>query len=223
MGCEAEGCSGLALSEEVLEAAALVGEALGPLTLLDPVKSPSASACYEAWRRLDVAAAAADWPLGGAGVADSLAVMQAGLEAWESEAFLWEYRALFVGPVGMAAPPYGSVYTDRDAVVDGDSTLRLRSWMRDHGLQERAGALDGGDVGRPLEDHIGRMLLLMAWLAHNEPALLPEFLDEHLLVWVLDYTDALEAAASNPFFSGLACLMRQSMKALAKEVVAVVR
>lgn len=74
----------------------------------------------------------------------------------------WEYRRLFIGPGAKPAPPWGSVYTDRECVVFGATTLELRAWMREHGVARTA------DEKTP-EDHIGLMLALMAWLAQNSP------------------------------------------------------
>ena len=67
-----------------------------------------------------------------------------------------EYRRLFVGPAPKPAPPWGSVYTDRECVVFGESTLALRAWMRAQGIARLV------DDKTP-EDHIGLMLVLMAW------------------------------------------------------------
>ena len=36
---------------------------------------------------------------------------------------MWEYRRLFVGPGHLPAPPWGSVYTDRECVIFGEATL----------------------------------------------------------------------------------------------------
>lgn len=51
-----------------------------------------------------------------------------------SDALVWEYRRLFVGPAAKAAPPWGSVYTDRECVIFGRSTLALREWLRHVGV-----------------------------------------------------------------------------------------
>ena len=128
----------------------------------------------------------------------------------------WEYRRLFIGPAQSRRRRGGSVYTDRECVVFGATTLELRAWMREHGVARAA------DEKTP-EDHIGLMLALMAWLAQNQPADLGEFLSLHFLTWVGHFLDELADAAEHPFYEGLARLTRASLdgvqEALGLEVV----
>jgi TorA maturation chaperone TorD len=63
-------------------------------------------------------------------------------------------------PLCAPAPPWGSVWLDRENVLFGDSTLALRQWMRDNGIQF---AMQQNEP----EDHFGSLLLLTAWLAEN--------------------------------------------------------
>lgn len=120
---------------------------------------------------------------------------------------MWEYRRLFVGPAEKPAPPWGSVYTDRECVVFGASTLDLRAWMREHGIARTT------DEKTP-EDHIGLMLALMAWIAANQPADLDEYLRLHLLTWSSHYLDELAEAAEHPFYEGLARLTKASLEGI---------
>ena len=121
----------------------------------------------------------------------------------------WEYRRLFIGPGAKPAPPWGSVYTDRECVVFGATTLELRAWMREHGVARTA------DEKTP-EDHIGFMLALMAWLAQNQPTDLGEFLSLHFLTWAGHFLDELADAAEHPFYEGLARLTRASLDGVQK-------
>lgn len=121
-----------------------------------------------------------------------------------NDALTWEYRRLFVGPAAKAVPPWGSVYTDREQVAFGASTLELRAWMRSHGVARLGGEKDP-------EDHIGLMLALMAWLAQNQPADLDEFLRLHLLPWAGHFLDLMAAAAEHPFYEGLARLTHATL------------
>lgn len=120
---------------------------------------------------------------------------------------IWEYRRLFVGPGHLVAPPWGSVYTDRDCVIFGESTLDLRRWMRENRIKVAE------DKGEP-EDHIGTMLSLMAWVAEHKGDLLPAYLREHLLTWAPHYLGILECEAVHPFYRGLAQLTRESLEGL---------
>lgn len=62
------------------------------------------------------------WP-----VANGLAA-QFALEDDEPLADAWQ--RLFIGPWALPAPPWGSVWLDKESVLFGDSTLALREWMR---------------------------------------------------------------------------------------------
>ncbi|WP_165050415.1 MULTISPECIES: Tat proofreading chaperone DmsD [unclassified Adlercreutzia] len=193
--------------DHVLEQVAFVGETLGPLFLNDPGRGGEATrAALASFAALDARAAAAEWPFVDEEEARaSLELMRAGAAAGVDDALVWEYRRLFVGPAKKAAPPWGSVYTDRECVVFGASTLELRAWMRAHGIERL------GDKAEP-EDHIGLMLLLMTWIADNRPELLDEYLREHLLTWAGHFLSLVEREAGHPFYEGLARLARASLE-----------
>lgn len=69
-------------------------------------------------------------------------------------------QRLFIGPWALPAPPWGSVWLDKESVLFGDSTLALREWMRASGI---ALALERNEP----EDHFGTLLLLAAWLCET--------------------------------------------------------
>lgn len=139
------------------------------------------------------------------GAAETDAPAEASADCFAAnDALTWEYRRLFVGPAAKAAPPWGSVYTDREQVAFGASTLELRAWMRSHGVARLGGERDP-------EDHIGLMLALMAWLAQDQPADLDEFLRLHLLPWAGHFLDLMAAAAEHPFYEGLARLTHATL------------
>jgi len=115
-----------------------------------------------------------------------------------------EFQRLFIGPSAKVAPPWGSVYLDRDCVVFGVSCLQLRAWMRANGVQSLY-------PEKEPEDHIGRMLVLMATLADERPELLGDFLSAHLLTWSGHFLDVLEAGTDDAFFRGLALLTRTTL------------
>ena len=205
------------LDEATLEGVAFLGNTLGPFFLQDP-RTGLAGAEFAAVAALDAQAAGAEWPFADeAEVTRDLAMMVEGLAASramsEGGAFsgdddlMWEYRRLFIGPGAKPAPPWGSVYTDRECVVFGDTTLELRAWMREHGV---ARIVDE----RTPEDHIGLLLALMAWLAQYQPENLEEFLRLHLLTWAGHFLDELAEAAEHPFYEGLARLTKASLDGL---------
>lgn len=199
------------ISAETLQGIAFVGRSLGPFYRYDPrrefdVIGPS----YDAVAQLDARAAADEWPFVDRDTAfRALCLMQEGLEDdFDENAIAWEYRRLFVGPGHKAAPPWGSVYTDKDGVMFGGTWVALREWMSANGL-----AVEEGESREP-EDHIGLMLELMAWLADNRPELVEDFLALHLLTWAGHFTDVLEEAAQHPFFEALAVLTRTSLEGI---------
>ena len=194
-----------------LEGIAFVGDALAPFFLQDP-RTGNAGAAFAALAALDVESAAAEWPFVEAGEAvRDLGLMRQGLaDGVDDDALVWEYRRLFVGPDLCPAPPWGEVYTERDCVVFGESTLALRDWMRGRGIARTT------DERTP-EDHIGLMLALMAWVARNQPAALDDYLSLHLLTWSSHFLGRLEDVAEHPFYRGLARLTRASLEGIQRD------
>ena len=196
------------ISQDALEGIAFVGETLGPFFLQDPVKGDAGPA-FAALAALDAAQAAVEWPFVVEDEARAdLELMTSGLaKGVEDDDLVWEYRRLFIGPAPKPAPPWGSVYTDRECVVFGQTTLELRAWMREQGIERLV------DDKTP-EDHIGLMLVLMAWIAGNRPEALDEYLSLHLLTWSSHFLDQLAGVADQPFYEGLARLAQASLEGI---------
>lgn len=228
--------AGGADEEGTLDAIAFVGDTLGPLFYYDPAAA-EVRPTYEALSGLDVEAAATEWPFVSAEDAEgALRLIVAGLtrdaggevprgsatdgashegaadgtSQAVSDDLAWEYRRLFVGPAAKAAPPWGSVYTDRECVIFGASTLELRRWMRQVGIEKL------NDDNEP-EDHIGLMLTMLSWVATRRPDVLDEFLGAHLLTWAPHFLEGVERETTHPFFEGLARLARASLAGIRRE------
>ena len=194
-----------------LEAIAFVGETLAPFFLQDP-RTGTADASFDAVAALNAQEAASAWPFADAEEAQrAFALMVDGLAKGRDDDLVWEYRRLFIGPAPKPAPPWGSVYTDRECVVFGATTLELRRWMREHGIARQT------DDKTP-EDHMGLMLVLMAWISRNQPEDLAEFLRLHLLTWSTHFLDQLAEAACQPFYEGLARLTKASLEGIEAEL-----
>ncbi len=195
----------------VLEAVAFAGETLGPFFLQDP-KTGDAQAAFQAMALLDAEAAAGEWPFADPAEARrDLGMMVEGLAAGiQDDDLVWEYRRLFVGPAPKPAPPWGSVYLDRECVVFGLSTLALRAWMREQGIARLT------DDKTP-EDHLGLLLVLMAWIARNQPQALDDYLRLHVLTWSSHFLDQLADAAAHPFYEGLARLTKATLEGIGAE------
>jgi len=182
------------------ETIAVTGKVLGAL-LYFPPDSPQVFPLIQWLQEGDWKS---EWPyLTASAAADIEALLQQSLSEEESceEAF----QRLFVGPYALPAPPWGSVYLDKESVLFGDSTLKLREWMRQHGVEPHL------DQAEP-EDHIGLMLMMASWLAENDARHLDTFLAEHLLPWSSRYLALLEQGAVHPFYQAVARLAQITLE-----------
>lgn len=68
---------------------------------------------------------AEEWPYGSEeqkqAIADKMAIIQTDNETLDDA-----YQRLFIGPYALPAPPWGSVWLDKENVIFGESTLQLR-------------------------------------------------------------------------------------------------
>ncbi|WP_039058320.1 Tat proofreading chaperone DmsD [Enterobacter sp. Bisph1] len=115
------------------------------------------------------------------------------------------WQRLLIGPHALPAPPWGSVWLDKESVVFGDSTLALRQWMRENDIAFLSGQNEP-------EDHFGALLLLAAWLAeHGNHAACEQLLAWHLLPWSNRFLDEFCHHAQHPFFTALGQLARLTL------------
>ena len=197
--------------ETACEGAAFVGNTLSPLFLEDPLRG-CAGPLFSALHSLDPQEAAESWPFvsNTAAVADALAAMTGSFDPNDGtsmEQLTREYRRLFVGPGKLPAPPWGSVYTDKEGVIFGEGNLQLRAWLRAHGIERSTGE-------NVPDDHMGNLLALMATVAAQQPDALDELLALHLLPWSSHYLGQLRDAAEHPFYQGLAALAQLTLEAM---------
>lgn len=192
-----------------------IGTVLGPFYTHDPKHDAKALLpSLTAIEGLDPAQAARDWPFVDASTAEeSLIEMQRGLSDEYAPTLADEYRRLFVGPAPKAAPPWGSVYTDKDQVIFGKSCLDLHDWLRRNGIAIKPGDAESTEADMP-EDHIGTMLEIMAWIAQNKPELLEDYLCHHFFTWAPHFAEGMAQAATHPFYHGLAELTRASLQGI---------
>ena len=123
-----------------------------------------------------------------------------------------DFARLFVGPYSLLAPPYGSIYLERERKIMGDSTLDLLETYRNAGV-------DLSDNFRDAPDHIAAELEFMYFLIFKEIQALENsdvdttidylekqraFLREHLGAWVFDFADIIEKKAETDFYKNLA-------------------
>jgi len=119
-----------------------------------------------------------------------------------------DHAHLFVGPFGLQAAPYGSVYLERGRRVMGDSTLAAARLYAQVGLRLREDFKD-------LPDHIAVELEFMHYLAWLEAEALAtgatekaaehrqtqrRFLAEHLRAWLPEFCEAVRRNARTAFY-----------------------
>lgn len=195
------------LTDDQIGGVSIVGDVLGPLFLFDPLGDQGRAVLDEV-SSMDICRCAEEWPfLPSAEARPLLEGLAVGADAEKRESASEEYRRLFVGPFALPCPPWGSVYTDRDCVMFGDSTLALRGWMRERGIAPT-------EANSEPDDHIGRMLLLSSWISKEMPNELESYLVEHLLTWAPHYLCQLEEAARHPLYQSLAKLARETLLAI---------
>lgn len=191
-------------TSQTLEELSLLCGMLAPFFIQDP--ETQGQDCLAAIRNIDPIQAGAQWPFAPADEATrALSQMRDALgQDPDNAQTAREYRRLFFGPGTKEAPLWGSVYTDRESVIFGATTLALRTWVRTNGVPR---ATDGSTP----DDHFGLMLLQLSWLCDHKPQLVAEYLREHLLTWAYHFLDVVDEATCSPFYHGLAALTRASL------------
>ncbi|EOY4470009.1 Tat proofreading chaperone DmsD [Enterobacter hormaechei] len=105
----------------------------------------------------------------------------------------------------LPAPPWGSVWLDRESVLFGDSTLALRQWMRENYIAFEM------QQNEP-EDHFGTLLMLAAWLAANDRETeRDQLLAWHLLPWSTRFLSVFVENAAHPFYTALGKLAQLTL------------
>jgi TorA maturation chaperone TorD len=138
--------------------------------------------------------------------------MEDALLGYSNEDLSVEHAKLFVGPFELKAPPYGSVYLDREKRVMGDSTMEVIKAYQEQGL-----SID--DEFKEVPDHISAELEFMYYLVHKELEALEKgdkkralkwiepqeaFFSTFLKPWVPPFCEKIKEGTDNEFYKSLA-------------------
>ena len=131
-----------------------------------------------------------------------------------------EYTRLFIGPVSLVAPPWESVYGQKDAMLFQESTLEVRNTYRQFGLIPE-GYPHVADDSLALELHFMALLAqrsLDAFYAGKNEDLAADlngsadFLKKHLLVWVPKFLERMKSARSNILYPQMCLVLDEFLR-----------
>ncbi len=116
-----------------------------------------------------------------------------------SESFEFAFNRLFVGPLAPVAPPFASVYLDRDKLVMGPSTLDARDLYAALGLSS---PWEGSIPDDHVSLEIDGCLHLRQLVEQNDSPQLAElyhsFVAEHFSQWIPRFCDRIMRANDVP-------------------------
>ena len=131
-----------------------------------------------------------------------------------------EYTRLFIGPVSLVAPPWESVYGQKDAMLFQESTLEVRNTYRQFGLLPE-GYPRVADDSLALELHFMALLAqrsLDAFYAGKYDDLAADlsgsadFLKKHLLVWVPKFLERMKGARSSVLYPQMCLVLDEFLR-----------
>ena len=137
-----------------------------------------------------------------------------------------EYTRLFIGPMSLVAPPWESVYGQKDAMLFQESTLEVRNTYRQYGLIPE-GYPHVADDSLALELHFMALLAqrgLDAFYAGKNDDLTADltgssdFLTKHLLVWVPKFLERMKGAKTNILYPQMCLVLDEFLRKDAETV-----
>jgi len=144
--------------------------------------------------------------------------MKEAVKKYSIEELQVEYTRLFLGPFGVAVPPYGSCYLEKSGEVMGKTTQEIMHLYRKAGL-----AIDKEFTELP--DHIAVELEFVYYLLTNKLVLVktPDqkkqgidldelyniFTGSYLLPFIQALTNRMFKESTNEYFTGLAICLRE--------------
>ncbi|RAW96065.1 MULTISPECIES: TorD/DmsD family molecular chaperone [unclassified Photorhabdus] len=135
------------------------------------------------------------------------------LSIFSVESLQYDYSILFEGQGVMPAPPWGSVYLDRENSLSGESTLAYREFLTKQNIAMSS-------KQREPEDQFGLMLLALVYILEqgHKPAA-RTLLEQHLLPWAYRYLELMQTTKlENDFYPILATIAIDYLKTLQTEL-----
>ncbi|MCU7959025.1 MAG: molecular chaperone TorD family protein [gamma proteobacterium symbiont of Bathyaustriella thionipta] len=134
---------------------------------------------------------------------NALSLLQSKAGKGELDELAADYASIYLNH-GVQASPEESVWLDEDGLICQDSMFQVRSWMKRYALQVKNWRI------RP-DDHLVYQLLFIAHLlsVDDAPASLKDaadFMDEHLLRWLGDFSQRVVQRCATPYYAGVAAL-----------------
>ncbi|MBF0280038.1 MAG: molecular chaperone TorD family protein [SAR324 cluster bacterium] len=129
-----------------------------------------------------------------------------------------DHAALFIGPFQLNAPPYGSVYLEKEGQVMGVSTLRVAQFYEETGIQVSE---------KEPADHIAIELEFMSYLFRCEVDAIHQekkedqqkfqdlqrvFFKDFLNPWIPIFCQKIEKHANSQFYRNLAFILNRVAK-----------
>lgn len=159
------------------------------------------------------------WGRGNPRVEAGLELLLSSRSNLSEEVLTREYQDLFWGPGPVLAPPWESVYLDREHLLFGEDTLRVREMFRRFGLESE-------QLDREPDDHIGLQLQFLFQLSSEAAHRLEagdfgsvrqlvegqrECLEGHLLRWIDPFVERVLLHGRSDFYKGVALLVRGTL------------
>lgn len=121
-----------------------------------------------------------------------------------------EYERLFTMQESMPAPPWSSMYLDKESILFGQANKSYCDFIEHCGLGLRENANDP-------EDHIGLMLIVLGMLIDDgQDQHVKELIGEYLASWSSFYFARLKAVNSDSAYSQLAVEVANLLEILRK-------
>lgn len=142
------------------------------------------------------------------------------LEKADRQELILDYAALFVGPFELQAPPYGSVYLDKNKRLNDESTMAVAEIYRKFGLNVDEGMNEPADhIAIELEFIHTALITIGNMKTANRDASEPEmllstFISKYYQPFASQMCGMMEKNASTDFYKTVAKLLSAFNKLL---------